>query len=94
MTEAVLLAGGGSSAVALAPRLSASGYSTVDLDGLGSPWLGWAGGRRAGGGRSCGGSTPADCGSCATRFAGLPLLLDLVVDSVDARADLLHTGCG
>ena len=90
MTEAVLLLVG-ASAVALAPRLSASGYSTVDWTGSAVP--GWDGPE---------GEAPVAAVLAADQrhriaalrhcFAGLPILLDLVDDSVDARADLLQSG--
>ena len=90
MTEALLLLVGGS-AVALAPRLLASGYSTVDLTNL--ELTDWAGLKNQG---------PVAAVLAAEqrhaipllrhRCAGLPLLLDLVVDSVDARAEFLQTG--
>ena len=81
----------GGSAVALAPRLSASVYSAVDLtnlavadwDGLEDQW-------------------PVAAVLSADQrhrieilrqsFAGLPILFDLVDDSVDARAECLQSG--
>jgi DNA-binding response OmpR family regulator len=90
MTEALLLLVG-SSAAALAPRLSASGYSTLDLTNL----------------VLTDGAALKNQGPVAAVFAadqrhriaefrhrlsGLPLLLDLVDDSVDARAEFLHSG--
>ena len=90
MTEALLLLVGGS-AVALVPRLLASGYSAVDLTNLAlTDWAGLTNQR------------PAAAVLAADQrhriallrhgFAGLPILLDRVVDSVDARADFLRTG--
>lgn len=90
MSEALLLLVGGS-AVALAPRLSASGYSAVDLTNLAV--ADWDGLKNQG---PVAAVLAADqCHRIALlrhRFAGLPLLLDLVVDSVDARAEFLQTG--
>ena len=90
MTEALLLLVGGS-AVALAPRLSASGYSTVDLTNL--EFTDWVRLKNQG---PMAAVFAADqrhrIAEFRHRFSGLPLLLDLVVDSVDARAELLHTG--
>ena len=90
MTEALLLLVGGS-AVALAPRLSASGYSTVDLTNL--EFTDWVRLKNQG---PVAAVFAADqrhrIAEFRHRFSGLPLLLDLVVDSVDARAELLHTG--
>ena len=90
MSEALLLLVGGS-AVALAPRLSASGYSTVDLTSL--EFTDWVRLKNQG---PVAAVFAADqrhrIAEFRHRFSGLPLLLDLVVDSVDARAELLHTG--
>ena len=90
MTEALLLLVG-SSAVALAPRLLASGYSTVDMTNL--ELTDWAGLTNQ---RPVAAVLAADqrhrIPLLRHRFAGLPLLLDLVVDSVDARAEFLQTG--
>jgi DNA-binding response OmpR family regulator len=90
MTEALLLLVG-SSAAALAPRLSASGYSTVDLTNL--ALTDWAGLKNQG---PVAAVFAADqCHRIAEfrhRLSGLPLLLDLVDDSVDARAEFLHSG--
>ena len=90
MSEALLLLVGGS-AVALAPRLSASGYSTVDLTNLAV--ADWDGLKNQG---PVAAVLAADqrqrIALLRHRFAGLPLLLDLVVDSVDARAEFLQTG--
>ena len=90
MTEALLLLVGGS-AVALAPRLSASGYSTVDLTNL--EFTDWVRLKNQG---PMAAVFAADqrhrIAEFRQRFSGLPLLLDLVVDSVDARAEFLHTG--
>ena len=90
MSEALLLLVGGS-AVALAPRLSASGYSTVDLTNL--EFTDWVRLKNQG---PVAAVFAADqrhrIAEFRHRFSGLPLLLDLVVDSVDARAELLHTG--
>ena len=90
MTEALLLLVGGS-AVALAPRLSASGYSTVNLTNL--EFTDWVRLKNQG---PMAAVFAADqrhrIAEFRHRFSGLPLLLDLVVDSVDARAELLHTG--
>ena len=90
MTEALLLLVG-SSAAALAPRLSASGYSTLDLTNL--ELTDWAALKNQG---------PVAAVFAANqrhriaefrhRLSGLPLLLDLVDDSVDARAEFLHSG--
>ena len=89
MTEALLLLVG-SSAVALAPRLLASGYSTVDLTNL--ELTDWAGLKNQG---PVAAVLAADqrhrIALLRHRFAGLPLLLDLVVDSEDARAEFLQT---
>ena len=90
MSEALLLLVGGS-AVALAPRLSASGYSAVDLTNLAV--ADWNGLKNQG---PVAAVLAADqrhrIALLRHRFAGLPLLLDLVVDSVDARAEFLQTG--
>ena len=90
MTEALLLLVGGS-ALALAPRLSASGYSTVDLTNFG--FTDWAGLKTQG---PVAAVLAADqrhrIAELRHRFSGLPILLDLVDDSVDARAEFLHTG--
>ena len=90
MSEALLLLVGGS-AVALAPRLSASGYSTVDLTNL--EFTDWVRLKNQG---PVAAVFAADqrhrIAEFRHRFSGLPLLLDLVVDSVDARAEFLHTG--
>ena len=85
----VMLAG--TSAVALAPRLSASGYTTVD-------WL------SAGVTSSCGvaGNEPLAAVLAADqvdriaelrqRFGAMTILLDLEQDSVEARANALRCG--
>ena len=90
MSEALLLLVGGS-AVALAPRLYASGYSAVDLTNLAV--ADWDGLKNQG---PVAAVLAADqrqrIALLRHRFAGLPLLLDLVVDSVDARAEFLQTG--
>ena len=90
MSEALLLLVGGS-AFALAPRLSASGYSAVDLTNL--SLADWDGLKNQG---PVAAVLAADqhqrIALLRHRFAGLPLLLDLVVDSVDARAEFLQTG--
>lgn len=90
MTEALLLLVG-SSAAALAPRLSASGYGAVDLTNL--ELTDWAGLAKQ---RPVAAVLAADqrhrIALLRHRFAGLPILLDLVDDSVDARADFLQTG--
>ena len=90
MTEALLLLVGGS-AVALAPRLSASGYSTVNLTNL--DFTDWAGLTNQ---RPVAAVFAADqrhrIAEFRHRLSGLPLLLDLVDDSVDARAEFLHSG--
>jgi hypothetical protein len=89
MTEALLLLVG-SSAAALAPRLSASGYSTIDLTNL--EFTDWVGLKNQG---PVAAVFAADqrhrIAEFRHRFAGLPLLLDLVHDSVDARAEFLQT---
>ena len=89
-TEPLLLLAG-PSAVALAPRLSASGYTTVD-------WL------SAGVTSSCGvaGDEPlaavlgADqidlIAELRQRFGAMTILLDLEQDSVEARANALRCG--
>ena len=89
-TEPLLLLAG-TSAVALAPRLSASGYTTVD-------WL------SAGVTSSCGvaGNEPlaavlgADqidlIAELRQRFGAMTILLDLEQDSVEARANALRCG--
>ena len=89
-TEPLLLLAG-TSAVALAPRLSASGYTTVD-------WL------SAGVTSSCGvaGAEPlaavlgADqidlIAELRQRFGAMTILLDLEQDSVEARANALRCG--
>ncbi|MDC0310131.1 winged helix-turn-helix domain-containing protein [bacterium] len=90
MTEALLLLVG-SSAAALAPRLSASGYSTLDLTNL--ELTDWAGLTNQG---PVAAVFAADQRHRIAEFrhclSGLPLLLDLVDDSVDARAEFLHSG--
>ena len=90
MTEALLLLVG-SSAAALAPRLSASGYSTLDLTNL--MLSDWAGLKNQG---PVAAVFAADqrhrIADFRHRLSGLPLLLDLVDDSVDARAEFLHSG--
>ena len=89
-TEPLLLLAG-TSAVALAPRLSASGYTTVD-------WL------SAGVTSSCGvaGNEPLAAVLAADqvdriaelrqRFGAMTILLDLEQDSVEARANALRCG--
>ena len=91
MSTELLLLLAGTSAVALAPRLSASGYSTVD-------WL------SAGVSSSCGvsGAEPmaallsADhrhlIAELRQRFGAMTILLDLEQDSVEARANALRCG--
>jgi DNA-binding response OmpR family regulator len=90
MSEALLLLVGGS-AVVLAPHLSASGYSAIDLTNLAV--ADWDGLKNQG---PVAAVLAADqrhrIALLRHRFAGLPLLLDLVVDSVDARAEFLQTG--
>ena len=90
MTEALLLLVG-SSAAALAPRLSASGYSTLDLTNL--VLTDWAALKNQG---PVAAVFAADQRHRIAEFrhllSGLPLLLDLVDDSVDARAEFLHSG--
>ena len=90
MTEALLLLVG-RSALALAPRLSASGYSTVDLTDF--EFTEWAGLKNQG---PVAAVLAADqrhrIAELRHRFTRLPILLDLVDDSVDARAEFLHTG--
>ena len=90
MTEALLLLVG-SSALALAPRLSASGYSTVDLTDF--EFTEWAGLKNQG---PVAAVLATDqhhrIAELRHRFSRLPILLDLVDDSVDARAEYLHTG--
>mgnify|MGYP003316733121 CR=1 FL=1 len=88
MSEVLLLGG---SALALAPRLSASGYSTVDFkhlafaywDGLEDQW-------------PLAAVLSADqrhrIAILRQSFTARRILLDLVVDSEDARAEFLHTG--
>ena len=91
MSTEPLLMLAGTSAVALAPRLSASGYTTVD-------WL------SAGVTSSCGvaGDEPlaavlgADqidrIAELRQRFGAMTILLDLEQDSVEARANALRCG--
>ena len=91
MSTGPLLLLAGTSAVALAPRLSASGYTTVD-------WL------SAGVTSSCGvaGDEPlaavlgADqidlIAELRQRFGAMTILLDLEQDSVEARANALRCG--
>ena len=90
MTEALLLLVG-RSALALAPRLSASGYSTVDLTDFEFTEL--AGLKNQG---PVAAVLAADqrhrIAELRHRFSRLPILLDLVDDSVDARVECLHTG--
>ena len=90
MTEALLLLVG-SSAAALAPRLSASGYSTLALTNL--ELTDWAALKNQG---PVAAVLAADqrhrIAELRHRLSGLPLLLDLVDDSVDARAEFLHSG--
>ena len=90
MTEALLLLVG-SSATALAPRLSASGYSTLALTNL--ELTDWAALKNQG---PVAAVLAADqrhrIAELRHRLSGLPLLLDLVDDSVDARAEFLHSG--
>ena len=88
--EPLLLLVGGS-AVALAPRLAASGYSTVD-------WLstGVASSRVQLGEEPLAAVLASDQASrvrdLRQRFRGMPILLDLVRDSVNARAACLCAG--
>ena len=81
----------GGSAVALPPRLSSSVYSTVNLTNL--EFTDWTGLTNQG---PVAAVFAADqrhrIAEFRHRFAGLPILLDLVDDSVDARAEFLHTG--
>jgi DNA-binding response OmpR family regulator len=90
MTEALLLLVG-SSATALAPRLSASGYSTLALTNL--ELTDWAALKNQG---PVAAVLAADqrhrIAELRHRLSGLPLLLDLVDDSVDARSEFLHSG--
>ena len=90
MTEALLLLVG-SSAAALAPRLSASGYSTLDLTNL--VLTDWAALKNQG---PVAAVFAADqrhrIAEFRHRLSGLPLLLDVVDDSVEARAEFLHSG--
>ena len=91
MSTEPLLMLAGTSAVALAPRLSASGYTTVD-------WL------SAGVTSSCGvaGNEPLAAVLAADqvdriaelrqRFEAMTILLDLEQDSVEARANALRCG--
>ena len=91
MSAEPLLLLAGTSAVALAPRLSASGYTTVD-------WL------SAGVTSSCGvaGDEPLAAVLAADqvdriaelrqRFGAMTILLDLEQDSVEARANALRCG--
>ena len=91
MSTELLLLLAGTSAVALAPRLSASGYSTVD-------WL------SAGVSSSCGGDGAEPMGALLSadhhhliaelrqRFGAMTILLDLEQDSVEARANALRCG--
>ena len=91
MSVEPLLLLAGTSSVALAPRLSASGYATVD-------WL------SAGAIASCGavGAEPMAAVLAADqvplirelrqRFGSMPILLDLEQDSVEARAHSLRSG--
>ena len=91
MSTELLLLLAGTSAVALAPRLSASGYSTVD-------WL------SAGVSSSCGGDGAEPMAALLSadhhhliaelrqRFGAMTILLDLEQDSVEARANALRCG--
>ena len=91
MTNEPLLLLAGTSAVELAPRLSASGYTTVD-------WL------SAGVTSSCGvaadeplaavlGADQIDLiAELRQRFGAMTILLDLEQDSVEARANALRCG--
>jgi len=91
MSVEPLLLLAGASAVALAPRLSASGYATVD-------WL------SAGVTASCGDDAAEPLAAVLAadqvpliqelrqRFGAMPVLLDLEQDSVDGRAQALRSG--
>ena len=91
MTADPLLLLVGASAVALAPRLAASGYSTVD-------WLsaGVASSTVQVGEEPLAAVLAADQAAkvrdLRQRFRGMPILLDLKQDSVDARAACLCAG--
>ena len=90
MTEALLLLVG-SSAAALAPRLSASGYSTLDLTNL--ELTDWAALKNQGPVAAVFAVNQRHrIAEFRHRLSGLPLLLDLVDDSVGARAEFLHSG--
>ena len=90
MTEALLLLVG-SSAAALAPRLLASGYSTLDLTNL--ELTDWAALKNQGPVAAVFAVNQRHrIAEFRHRLSGLPLLLDLVDDSVDARAEFLHSG--
>ena len=91
MTNEPLLLLAGTSAVALAPRLSASGYATVD-------WLSAAVTSSDGSevGAPVAAVLAADqadlIGELRQRFGGMTILLDLEQDSVEARAASLRSG--
>ena len=91
MTSDPLLLLAGPAAVALAPRLTASGYTTVD-------WLsaGVASSRAQAGQEPVAAILAADqrplISDLRLRFGGMPILLDLERDSVEARASCLGTG--
>ena len=91
MSAEPLLLLAGASAVALAPRLAASGYSTVD-------WLstGVASSRVAAGEEPMAAVLAADqaplIADLRQRFGSMPILLDLEADSVEARAISLSSG--
>ena len=91
MTANPLLLLVGASGVGLAPRLAASGYSTVD-------WLsaGVASSKVEVGEEPLAAVLAADMAAMLRdlrqRFRGMPILLDLEQDSVDARAACLCAG--
>ena len=91
MTTEPLLLLAGSTAVALAPRLLASGYGTVD-------WLsaGVASSRAQDGQSPLAAVLAADqvglVRDLRQRFGAMPILLDLEQDSVEARAACLCSG--
>lgn len=91
MSADPLLLLAGPAAVALAPRLTASGYTTVD-------WLsaGVASSRAQAGQEPVAAVLAADqrplISDLRLRFGGMPILLDLEQDSVEARAACLCSG--
>jgi DNA-binding response OmpR family regulator len=91
MTSDPLLLLAGPAAVALAPRLTASGYTTVD-------WLsaGVASSRAQAGQEPVAAILAADqrplISDLRLRFGGMPILLDLEQDTVEARSACLCSG--